>query len=124
MAALPKVKHILTIGSDKYSFYAQDIYANLGAQSGVTKAPANDSTVYRGELTRDSFYDGKAIRVKARGTAAASGNTPGKSRDFTFVLSFEKAREALPNIGSKTVTVGGLTYNLGKARIPGRRRFS
>jgi hypothetical protein len=119
MAALKKIKHILTIGSDKYSFYSADIYGSWGSAFGVSKAPANDNTVYKGKLNRDSFSDGKAIRVKARGSADNQ-----KSRDFTFIVSFEKAREALANIGSKTVSVNSITYNLGEARIPGRRRFS
>lgn len=96
-----------------------DVYGSWGASFGVTKAPENDNTVYKGKLTADSFSDGKAIRVKSLGKAAGQ-----KNRDFTFVVSFEKAREALANIGSKTVIVKSVTYNLGDARIPGRRRFS
>ena len=119
MAALKKVKHILTIGTEKYSFYSADVYGSWGASFGVTKAPDNDNTVYKDKLNPDSFADGKAIRVKARGKAANQ-----KSRDFTFIVGFEKAREALANIGSKTVTANSITYNLGEARIPGRRRFS
>lgn len=119
MAALPKVKHILTIGTDKYSFYSADVYGTWGAAFGVAKAPANDNTVYKGKLNAESFSDGKAIRLKSRGKA-----TSGVSRDFTFIVSFEKAREALANIGSKTVTANSINYNLGEARIPGHRRFS
>lgn len=119
-AKLPKVKHILTVGSDKYSFLSADVYGSWGSAFGVTKAPANDNTVYKGKLNKDSFADGKAIKVKSRGKGSAAG----QSRDFTFIVSFEKAREALANIGSKTVTANSITYNLGEARIPGRRRFS
>lgn len=117
---LPKVKHILTIGADKYSFYHADVYGSWGAAFGVTKAPANDNTVYKGKLNKESFADGKAIKVKASGR----GTQPGQRKDFGFVVSFEKAREALANIGSKTVVANSITYNLGDARIPGRRRFS
>lgn len=119
MAALKKVKHILTIGQDKYSFMSADVYGSWGTAFGVSKAPENDNTVYKGKLNPDSFADGKAIKLKARGSAANQ-----KSRDFTFIVSFEKAREALANIGSKTVSANSITYNLGEARIPGRRRFS
>ena len=119
MAALKKIKHILTIGSDKYSFYSADVYGTWGSTFGVTKAPDNDNTVYKGKLTADSFADGKAIRVKSRGKASNQ-----KPKDFTFVVSFEKAREAIANIGSKKITVNSITYDLGDARIPSRRRFS
>jgi len=119
MTRLPKVRHILDSEGQKYSFMAADIYASVGAGIGVTKAPENDNTTYAGRLSPDSFANGLAIRIKALGKAIGQPN-----KDFTFIVSFDKAQEALANIGSKTVAVDSVTYKLGEARIPSRRRFS
>ncbi len=119
---LPKVKHILTIGADKYSFKAPDIYGSVGSTLGVTKAPSPDNTIYTGRLGSDSFSDGTAIKLKARGVSGTGATK--KVRDFTFIVAFEKAKSALATLESKTVTADSVTYDLTSARIPQRRRFS
>jgi hypothetical protein len=116
---LKKIKHIVTIGSNKYSMSAPDIYGNVG-----TKAPTPDNTNYTGKIKAADFADGKVIKVKSRGNVIGSGGAVTESRSFTFVVPMEKARTALADIDSKQVTVGGKTYDLGEARIPQRRRFS
>jgi hypothetical protein len=121
---LKKVKHIMTIGSEKYSFQSADIYGDFGSQIGVTKAPAQDSTNYTGKLTREDFRNGTAIKVKARGVVLDADGKVVESRDFTFQVPVEKVRTALANLDTKTVTIGGKKYDLGEARIPQRRRFS
>ena len=122
MARLPKVKHSITIGTDKYSFYAADIYTSVGTALGVAKLAANDNTVFKGKLTEESFRDGKAIRVKSR--ASTGTGTAKVYRDFTFVVPFDKAASAIASIGSKTVTADSKTWELGDARIPQRVRLS
>jgi hypothetical protein len=121
---LKKIKHIVTIGSNKYSMSAPDIYGNVGTLVGVTKAPTPDNTNYTGKIKAADFADGKVIKVKSRGNVIGSGGAVTESRSFTFVVPMEKARTALADIDSKQVTVGGKTYDLGEARIPQRRRFS
>lgn len=122
---LPKVKHIVTIGSDKYSFRAPDIYTNVGTLVGVVKAPNPDTTSYKGKIKAADFADGKMIKVKARGTEfEANGTTVRSTKVFTFVVPMEKARTALADIDSKKVVLGSTSYDLGEARIPQRRRFS
>jgi hypothetical protein len=124
MARTKKIKHIMTIGSDKYSFQHADTYGNFGSQFGISKAPANDTTVFAGKITGDSFSDGTAITVKARGVVTNSSGVITKAKDFSFIVPLEKAKSALAAIDSKTVTDGTSTYNLGNCRIPQRVRFS
>lgn len=121
---LKKIKHILTIGTDKYSLSAPDIYGSLGSIVSVTKAPNPDNTTYKGKIKSADFADGKVIKVKARGNIVNSSGVVTKSRAFTFVVPFEKARTALADIESKTITINSEIYNLGEARIPQRRRLS
>jgi hypothetical protein len=121
---LKKVKHIMTIGSDKYSFLAPDIYSTFGSSLGITKAPTgNDPTVYTGKISSDDFANGTVIKIKARGNVTANGVVT-ESKDFSFEVPLEKAKSALAAIESKTITISGKTYDLGSARIPQRVRFS
>lgn len=126
MARLKKVAHILTIGSDKYSFRAPDIYGNFGSQFGVQKASNPDNTEYKGKLGNDDFAEGKVIKIKARGVQRNTDGAINKSRDFTFVVPFDKARSALANLESKQVSLpnNGGNWDITSARIPARRRFS
>jgi hypothetical protein len=121
---LKKIKHVVTIGTDKYSMSAPDIYGNLGSTVGVTKAPTPDNAIYKGKIKNVDFADGKMIKIKSRGTVLNSDGSVKESRSFTFNVPMEKARQALADLESKSVTVGTVTYNLGEARIPQRRRFS
>jgi hypothetical protein len=124
MAAQPKVKHIVTIGSNKYSLRASDIYGDLGGVTGVTKAPANDTTNYTDKITSADFSNGLVARVKARGVVLTNGVVT-KSRDFTIIVTAEKLKSALAGLDSKKITIaGGQVYDLIGARIPQRRRFS
>lgn len=124
MAALKKVKHILTVGSEKFSFRAPDIYGDFAGSTGVTKAPTPDNTNYTGKLGSQDFSNGKCIRIKIRGTSTPSGATSPVARDFTVISSFEKAKGALANLDDKKVVVGNITWDIQSARIPQRRRFS
>ena len=129
MARLKLVKHILTIGTDKYAFNAADIYGNFGGSTGVVKAPENDTTEYKGKLSSDDFALAKCIKLKCRAT---NTNTSGvkKSRDFTVVSSFDRAKSAIANLDGKTITVSGVSgegsasWEIKTTRIPRRRRFS
>jgi hypothetical protein len=121
---LKKIKHIMTIGTEKYSFQAPDIYGDFGAQLGVTKAPNPDTTNYKGKLHSEDYSNGKVIHIKARGSVTDSAGAVTEARDFTYTVAFDKARTALANLDSKKVTVNSKTYDLGSARIPQRRRFS
>jgi hypothetical protein len=121
---LKKIKHIVTIGTDKYSLRAPDIYTNVGTLVGVTKAPTPDNTNYKGKIKAADFADGKVIRIRSRGNVVGSNGTVTESRTFTFVVPMEKARTALADIDAKQVTIDGKNYDLGEARIPQRRRFS
>lgn len=121
---LPKIKHIVTIGTDKYSLRAPDIYATVGPLVGVTKAPTPDTTNYKGKIKSSDFADGKVIKIKSRGNIIGSGGVVTESKMFTFVVPMEKARTALADIDSKKVTINSKTYDLGEARIPQRRRLS
>jgi hypothetical protein len=124
MAPQPKVKHIVTIGSNKYSLRAGDIYGELAGVTGVTKAPANDTTNYTDKITSADFSNGLVTRVKARGVVLTNGVVT-KSRDFTIIVTAEKLKSALAGLDSKKITVaGGQVYDLIGARIPQRRRFS
>jgi hypothetical protein len=121
---LKKIKHIVTIGTDKYSLSAPDIYGNVGTIVGVTKAPTPDNTNYKGKIKSADFADGKVIKIKSRGNVYNTDGSVKETKAFTFVVPMEKARTALADIDSKQVTVNSTTYNLGEARIPQRRRFS
>lgn len=135
MARLPLVKHILTvgdvagIGGDKYSFQAPDIYGNFNGVTGVVKAPNPDNTEYKGKLTNEDFATGQCIKLKCR---AKSSNLVGQTttRDFIVVAAFEKAKNSIANLDSKTITTGGIagvgstTWDIATVRIPRRRRFS
>jgi hypothetical protein len=121
---LKKIKHVVTIGTDKYSLRAPDIYGNVGTLVGVTKAPTPDNTNYKGKIKSADFADGKVIKIKSRGNVYESDGSVKESRNLTFVVPMEKARTALADLDSKQVTIGDTTYNLGEARIPQRRRFS
>jgi hypothetical protein len=124
MPALKKVKHILTIGSEKYSFRAPDIYGDFNSATGVTKAANPDNTNYTGALTSDDFKTGKACRIKVRAVKTDSNGAITASREFTVVSAFEKAKNALANLDSKKITVGSDTWDIQTTRIPQRRRFS
>lgn len=126
MARLKKIPHILTIGSDKYSFRAPDIYGSFGSQFGVQKASSPDNTDYKGKIGNDDFAEGKVIRIKARGVQTNTDGQVTASRDFTFIVPFDKARSALANLESKQVQLPGNStpWNIASARIPARRRFS
>jgi hypothetical protein len=124
MAALKKIKHILTIGTEKYSFRAPDIYGDFGSATGVTKAPTPDSTNYTGKLNKGDFSDGKAIKIKARSVKTDSAGAITATKEFTIVSSFEKAKNAVANLDSKKITIGSDTWDIQTARIPQRRRFS
>jgi hypothetical protein len=132
MAKLKTVKHVLTIGSEKYSLKVPDIYSDFKAMVGVEKAPSPDTTVYTGKLSSEDFANAKAIRIKVR---ALKKNVVGNStdkREFTIVCAFAKAQNALANLEGEEITVPGLLGNtvvgekwiIQTARIPRRRRFS
>jgi hypothetical protein len=121
---LKKIKHIMTLGSDKYSFRSADIYGDFGSQFGISKAPNPDTTNYKGRIERDDFTGGKVIKIKARGLVVDDAGVVTEARDFTFQVPFDKAQTALANLDSKKVTVNNKSYDLGVARIPRRRRFS
>lgn len=124
MAPLKKVKHILTVGSEKYSFRAADIYGDFAGATGVAKAPSPDNTNYAGKLESKDFSNGKAIRLKARAVKRDSGGLITASREFVVVSSFEKAKNALANIDEKNITIGSDKWDIETVRIPQRRRFS
>ncbi len=124
MAALKKIKHILTIGSEKYSFRAPDIYGDFGSATGVTKASTPDSTNYTGKLNKGDFSDGKAIKIKLRSVKTDNNGAITATKEFTVVSSFEKAKNAVANLDSKKITVNNETWDIQTARIPQRRRFS
>jgi hypothetical protein len=121
---MPRVKHIVTVGTEKYSYRASDIYGDLAGVTGVTKAPSPDNTTYTDSLTAENFSEGKVIRLKARGVQLESNGTVKKSRDFTIVCTSEKSKSALASLPSKTIKVGAETWDLVSARVPRRRRFS
>jgi hypothetical protein len=121
---MAKVKHIVTVGSDKYSYRANDIYGELAGVTGVTKAPTPDNTVYKDSLTAENFGDGIVVRLKARGVQLNTDGTVKKSRDFTIVCVADKQKSALAGLASKNIKVGTETWDLVGARIPRRRRFS
>ncbi|WP_309740068.1 hypothetical protein [Chamaesiphon sp. OTE_20_metabat_361] len=121
MAALPKVKHVLTIGSEKYALRAADIYGDFGGSTGVTKVSDPDTTNYTAKLTSADFANGKAIRIKC---TATNGTGAAKiSKSFTVICAFEKAKTALANLDAKKITVDGKTWDITATRIPQRRRF-
>lgn len=121
---MPRVKNTVTVGTEKYSFYGNDIYSGLGGATGVVKAPSPDSTVYTDSLTAENFAEGKVVRLKARGVTGTAGTASYKSRDFTIVCATEKQKSALATLPSKTITVGSIVWDIVGARVPRRRRFS
>jgi hypothetical protein len=124
MAALKKIKHILTIGSEKYGFRAPDIYGELKDLTGVTKAPTPDNTTYTGKLSKSDFADGVAVKMKARTAQYNSDGSIKAAKEFTVISSFEKAKNALAGLDAKKITVDSATWDIETARIPQRRRFS
>jgi hypothetical protein len=124
IVSMPLTKHIVTVGSSKYSYRANDIYGELAGVTGVTKAPSPDNTTYTDSLTAENFSDGIVVRLKARGVQLNSDQTVKKSRDFTIVCVADKQKSALAALPSKNIKVGAETWDLVSARIPRRRRFS
>jgi hypothetical protein len=121
---MPKVKHTVTVGADKYSYRANDIYGDLGGVTGVAKSPNPDNTTYKDSLTAENFSDGIVSRLKARGVQLNTDGTVKASRDFTIVCATDKIKSALAALPSKTVKVGTITWDIVSARVPRRRRFS
>lgn len=125
---MARVKNTLTVGTDKYSFYSNNLYENLASVTGVVKSPLPDNTVYKDSLTKENFADGIVVRLKARATNGTPGTAAYKSRDFTIVCAVEKQKSALAALPSKTITVATgtstLTWDIVSARVPRRRRFS
>ena len=121
---MPKFTHTVTIGTEKYSYRANDIYANLSGITGVVKSPTPDNTVYKDSITKANFAEGQVVRLKARGVITGAGGAVTQSRDFTIICTAEKLKSALGGLASKTIVVGSLTWNLVGARVPQRRRFS
>jgi hypothetical protein len=124
MAKVARVKHILTIGTAKYSLRANDIYADLGTVTGVTKAPASDNTNYTDKIKAHHFAEGIVIRLKARGVTLNTDGTVKQSRDFTIITTPDKEKSALAGLDAKTIKIDAVTWNLTGARVPQRRRFS
>lgn len=125
---MARVKNTVTVGTDKYSFYGNDIYSTLAGVTGVVKTVIPDTTVYKDSLTKENFADGIVVRLKARGVNGEPGTAGYKTRDFTIVCAVEKQKSALAALPSKTITANvagtSLVWDLVSARIPGRRRFS
>lgn len=125
---MARVKNTVTVGTDKYSFYGNDIYDSLAGVTGVTKAPNPDNTTYKDSLTAENFADGIVVRLKARGISVTAGSAANKVKEFTIICTAEKQKSALAALPSKKITVtagtGTVTYDLVSARIPRRRRFS
>jgi hypothetical protein len=121
---MPRVKNTVTVGTEKFSVYGNDVYGNLGGVTGVVKSPIPDNTVYTDSLTAENFSEGKVIRLKARGITGTPGTASYKSRDFTLICAVEKQKSALASLPSKTITAGSITWDLVSARVPRRRRFS
>ena len=121
---MPKVNNTVTIGTQKFSYRANDIYKDLGGVTGVVKSPVPDNTVYEDSITKANFAEGQVIRVKARGVVLGAGGVVTKSRDFTIVCAADKLKAALGALPSKKITVGSITWDLVGARVPQRRRFS
>lgn len=135
MARLPLIKHILTVGDtagvggDKYSFKAPDIYANIGTTLKVEKAPANDTTIYKGRLGNQDFSEGRAIKLKCRAqTTDLVGRV--KTRDFTVVTGVTNISNSFGHIPEKIISVGGVggvgatDWDIKTIRIPRHRRLS
>jgi hypothetical protein len=122
MARAKIVKHIITIGTEKFSLRAPDIYANLGSATGITKAPTPDNTNYAGKIGSYDFASGKVVRLKARGTRTEGSTT--YSREFTIVTTPDKEKAAIAGLDSKQITADSKTWDLVGARVPQRRRFS
>jgi hypothetical protein len=122
MAKAKIVKHIITIGTEKFSLRARDIYENLGTATGVTKAPTPDNTNYAGRIESHDFASGKVVRLKARGTRTEGEVT--YSREFTIVTTPDKEKAAIAGLDAKQITDDSKTWNLVGARVPQRRRFS
>jgi hypothetical protein len=119
-----RVKNTVTVGTSKYSYFANDIYGGLAGVTGVTRAPSPDNTVYTDSLTKENFGDGIVTRLKARAVTGTPGTAGAKYKDFTIVCTAEKLKPALAGLPSKTITVGSVTWDIVGARVPGRRRFS
>jgi hypothetical protein len=85
MAKAKIIKHIITIGSEKFSLRAPDIYSNLGSATGITKAPTPDNTNYAGKIEAHDFASGRVVRLKARGTRTEGTTT--YAREFTIVTT-------------------------------------
>lgn len=122
MAALKKVKHVVTIGTEKYSVRLADIYGSFGGATGIVKAPANDTTNYTDKIEKEEYSEGKVVKLKARASTGTAPNV--KYKDFTIHCIAEKQKSALANLDSKTITIGNVTWDIQSVRIPGRRRFS
>ena len=135
MARLPIFKHILTVGDvaglggDKYSFKAPDIYGNIGSSLGVQKAPANDTTIYKGRLGTQDFSEGKAIKMKCRSeTTDLAGKK--RTRDFTIVTALTNVPNAFGRLPEKKITISGVggigatEWDIKTVRIPRHRRLS
>lgn len=121
---MPRVKHTVTIGTEKYSYRGNDIYGQLGGVTGVVKSPSPDNTTYTDSLTAENFSEGKVIRLKARGVQLDSSGKVAKSRDFTIICTAEKSKSALAALPSKNIEVGIEKWDIVSARVPRRRRFS
>jgi hypothetical protein len=125
---MARVKNTVTVGTDKYSFFGNDIYGSLAGVTGVVKSPIPDNTTYKDSLTKENFADGIVVRLKARGVSTTAGSAANKTRDFTIVCAVDKQKSALAALPYKTITVtnatGTITYDLVSARVPRRRRFS
>ena len=126
MASLPKIKHILTIGTEKYSLRVPDVYGNFAGSTGIVKAPNPDTTVYTGKVTKDDYSNGKLMRLKCTATSG-SGSTK-KTKAFTVLCALDKAKSALASLESKTISVADdgttATWDITNAYVPQRRRFS
>lgn len=121
---MARVKNTVTVGTDKYSFYGNDVYSGLAGVTGVVKAPIPDNTVYKDSLTKENFADGLVVRLKARATTGTAGTATYKAKDFTIVCAVEKQKSALAALPSKTIAVGSTIWDVVSARVPRRRRFS
>jgi hypothetical protein len=121
---MARVKHTVTIGTEKYSYRANDVYRNLGGVTGVVVSPNPDNTVYKDSITKENFADGQVIRLKARAISGTPGTASAKAKDFTIVCTVEKEKSALAALPSKTIQIGSITWDIVGARVPRRRRFS
>jgi hypothetical protein len=132
MARLKTVKHILTVGTEKYSLKVPDIYSDFKAIVGVEKAPSPDTTTYTDKLNADDFANGKAVKIKVRATKKNIVGNSTEKREFTLVCAFAKAQNALANLEGEEISIPGIggetaigeKWIISTARIPRRRRFS